>query len=260
MTKVIAFANQKGGVGKTTCVQNMGIGIANKGKKVLLIDADAQANLTLGLNENPDELENTISVLLSEMQGKKRPPSIQKYIIHSGEKVDLLPSDMNLSGVEISLQSLNIDREFLIKEIVDELRDKYDYIFIDCPPSLGIMTLNALVAADEVIIPTQAQLYSVKGSSLLVENIYAIQQRLNINLKINGIIVTMINARTKNTQQLIMDIQKIYGEHVRIFKDYIPQSIKASESTYEGKSVFLHDPNGKVALAYNACIEEFLNG
>lgn len=259
-TKVIAFANQKGGVGKTTCVQNVGVGMARKGKSVLLIDADPQANLTMGMGYDPDELKYTLSELLDNLRNHKPIDNYDDYILHSTEGVDILPSDMNLSGVEVGMQALPIDREFLIKTIVEQYESDYDFILLDCPPSLGILTLNALIASDEAIIPTQAQLYSVKGSSLLVQNINSIQKRLNPQLRIGGIIITMVNERTKTSQALIQDIRMIYGEHVHIFNVAIPQSVKASESTYEGKSIYLHDPNGKIAIAFDGCVEEILHG
>jgi len=258
--KVIAFANQKGGVGKTSCVQSIGIGLVRKEKKVLIIDVDAQANLSMGLGFEPDDLELTISELLDRLRNRETVENMDEYVLHSAEGIDLIASDMNLSGVEIAMQALSIDREFLLKTIVEHFENHYDFILLDCPPSLGILTLSALVAADEVIIPTQAQLYSVKGSALLVQNISSIQKRLNPGLRITGIIITMVNERTRTSQALIRDIKMIYGEHVHIFKTAIPQSVKASESTYEGKSIFLHDPHGKIAKAFSSCVEEILHG
>lgn len=261
-TRIIAFANQKGGVGKTMSVLSIGAGIAAKGESVLVIDADAQANLTMSLGFDPDELELTISQLLAsaiESKGKKLPENIEQYVLSTNIKnLDLIASDMTLSGIETLIQTMPYGRENLFKQIVDSVKEKYDFILIDCPPSLGIITINALIAATEVLIPTQAQIFSYKGSELLIQNIDDIRV-LNPSLKYAGILITMVNPRSKDAQAVILETQDAYGEHIRIFKNFIPQSVRASESNRMRQSIFEYDQDGKIAEAYRACVEELLN-
>lgn len=257
--KTIAIANQKGGVGKTTTALNIGVGLANEGKCVLLVDIDAQANLTMSLGFDPDELPLTICDLLQGAMNQQQTPTVEDCLLHA-EGVDLIPSDMNLSGVEALMQTMSMGRESILKGILEPLGARYDFILIDCPPSLSTLTINALTAADEVIIPSQAQIFSFKGSSLLINNIVQVKKVLNPNLKVRGILITMLNERARNSQEIVQNIESVYGEHIQVFASRIPQSVRASESNHEGRSIYLHDPNGKIASAYSGCVKELLYG
>jgi len=257
---VIAFANQKGGVGKTMSVLNIGVGLVQHGYRVLLVDIDAQANLTMGLGFDPDELENTISALfrkIIEVPNFLQSESIDDYILSSAEGVDLLASDMRLSGSEAIMQSVSVGREQFLTEILSCVKEKYDFVLIDCPPSLGILTINSLVAADEVIIPSQAQIFSFKGSELLIQNIEAVR-RINRTLKYGGIILTMVNSRSKDAQAVIKETENAYGKYMKIFADRVPISVRASESNRMCKSIYEYDSNGKIAEAYRGIVEEII--
>lgn len=258
--KIIAMANQKGGVGKTTSTINIAVGLTRENKKVLVVDLDPQSNLTMGFGFDPDKLEYTINECIEPVMNNQAIIDIDQFIIKTGENVDLIASDPNLTRTEVAIQSMSVGREHVVKKILALCTDRYDYILIDCPPSLGTLTINALTAADEVIIPTQAQIFSFKGSSLLLENITMVQELSNPKLRIGGILITMVNARSKNAQSIMDDIKEIYGEHVRVFDNFIPQSVKASESNDEGVSIYMHDPKGKISSAYDQCVKEILNG
>ena len=258
---VMTFANQKGGVGKTMSVLNVGVGLARYGYKVLLIDIDAQSNLTMGLGYDPDELENTISKLFRELMenaSKDQEQFVDKYIFQTKESVDLLPGDTRLSGTEALMQAVSVGRSHFLSNIVDKVRKQYDYILIDCPPSLGILTINALVAADQVIIPSQAQIFSYKGSELLIQNIEAVK-RINKKLKYGGIILTMINPRGRDARAIIAETEESYGRYMKIFKNRVPASVKASESNKYSKSIFAYDPKGKIAKAYDGIVKEIID-
>jgi len=261
---VIAFANQKGGVGKTMSTENIGVGFAKKGKTVLVIDLDAQANLTTGFGYNPDEIDKTISDLLEKIvknDGEFDPEfDMDAYILHTDEGVDLLPSDINLAGVETAFQGVEIGREQLLRQITEYMKSQYDYILLDCPPSLGSMTVNSLTAADGVIIPMQAAKYSFDGSKQLIRIISKVKKLFNPMLKIEGIMITMFDGRTKHSKEVAAGLNEIYGDQIRIFDHRIPYSIRASESNFEGKSIFTHDPKGKIAQAYAGCVKEILDG
>ena len=259
--RVIAFANQKGGVGKTMSVLNIGVGLVQRGYRVLLVDIDSQANLTMGCGFEPEELEFTLSQLLEKcLANENKITDFEKHILHTDEGIDLLPSDINLQRMEGQIFALPLGREFLIKRIIDDVKDRYDYILFDCPPSIGILTVNALVAADQVIIPSQAQIFSAKGSTQLVENIQMVRQFFNVNLTIYGILFTMIDKRSKNARNMIKKIEEAYGMHIPVFNFYIPQSVRVGESNNEGESIYKYDPKGRVAEAYRGCVEEIIDG
>lgn len=261
MTKVIAIANQKGGVGKTATVINLGIGLVLQGKKVLAIDLDPQGNLTLGFGFDPDDLEWTITELLTEMTAKKAlPDDLAPYVITNDEGIDFIAADMNLEETQTSMQCMvGGQGNYLLKQIVDRLKSEYDYILIDCPPSIAALTYNGLIAAESVIIPSQAQAFSAKGSSQLYQHIQHVQGTLNPSLEIMGILITMMTARSLNEKQCIKDIQMIFGADVPIFKHIIPRSVHTGTSNYHGVSMHLHDPEGKVAQAYRGCVQEVLD-
>ena len=217
MTKVIALANQKGGVGKTTTTVNLGIGLARHGKKVLLIDADAQGNLTdsLGWNE-PDKLPVSLATVMSKVITEE-PIEPNEGILHHAEGVDLMPANIELSAMEVSLVN-TMSRESVLRNYLNELKDKYDYVLIDCMPSLGMITVNALAAADSVIIPVQAHYLPAKGMSQLLQTIGRVKKNINPNLKIDGALITMVDSRTNFAKEISSLLRDNYGDKLRVFK------------------------------------------
>ena len=230
MTKVIAIANQKGGVGKTSTTVNLGAGLVRQGYDVLLIDLDSQANLTMALGyQNPDDMEFTVSnVLYKAVQEERIDPT--EGILTTPEGIDLMPSNIQLSGYEISLIN-EYGREVMLKQYIDAVRLNYDYILIDCAPSLSVLTVNALVAADSVLIPTQPQYFSTAGLQMFYETISRIRKKLNPSLSIEGVLVTMMNNRPNFTKDLVAQLREIYGGVFRVFDTEIPTSIRMTESS-----------------------------
>ncbi len=257
MTKVIAIANQKGGVGKTSTTVNLGAGLVRQGYDVLLIDLDSQANLTMALGyQNPDDMEFTVSnVLYKAVQEERIDPT--EGILTTPEGIDLMPSNIQLSGYEISLIN-EYGREVMLKQYIDAVRLNYDYILIDCAPSLSVLTVNALVAADSVLIPTQPQYFSTAGLQMFYETISRIRKKLNPSLSIEGVLVTMMNNRPNFTKDLVAQLREIYGGVFRVFDTEIPTSIRMTESSARGKSIFAYDPKGKVAAAYEKLTQEVI--
>ena len=255
MTKVIAVVNQKGGVGKTTTTANLGIGLANAGKRVLLIDYDAQGNLTESLGyANPDSMNTTISTMMQKVMEEKDFPA-DEGILHHKEGVDLMPANIELSGMETALVNV-MSRESVLKGYIDAVKDNYDYILIDCTPSLGMLTINALNAANETIIPVQAHYLPAKGLEQLVKSVGKVKRALNPNLKIGGILLTMVDSRVNLSKEVANAIKEAYGKHIKIFDTKIPYSIKAAETAATGKSIFAYNKNGKVAEAYRNLAKE----
>lgn len=255
--KIIALANQKGGVAKTTTTINLGVSLARLDKKVLLIDADAQANLTMALGHHqPERIPKTLAtVMMGTMDDE--PMDVQEAVIHHGEEVDFLASSIELSGIETQLVSV-MGRENILKRCLREIKCEYDYILIDCMPSLGMMTINALSAADSVIIPTQPHYLSAKGLELLLRSVSKVKAHINPGLKIDGILMTMAMQRTNISREIIATIESVYGQDLNIFDTKIPYSVRAVEATTEGKSIFAYDKNGKVAEAYGRFGREVL--
>ena len=254
---IISVSNQKGGVGKTTTTANLGIGLANSGKKVLLVDCDPQASLTVSLGySQPDELKITLTDLLKKVLLDESFQPTDGILPHA-EGVDLLPANIALSGMEVSLVNA-MSRETILKQYLEPVRKSYDYILIDCMPSLGMLTINALAAADSVLIPVQAQYLPAKGMEQLLQTIGKVRRQINPSLQIDGILLEMVDNRTNYARDMTALLKETYGGKLRIFDAEIPHSIRAAEISAEGKSIYSHDPNGKVAEAYHSLTKEVL--
>ena len=255
--QIIAIANQKGGVGKTTTCANLGIGLAQAGKKVLLIDGDPQGSLTISLgNPQPDQLP----VTLSDMMGKvltDQPIRPGEGILHHPEGVDLMPADIQLSGMEVSLVNA-MSRETILRQYLDTVKRDYSHILIDCQPSLGMLTVNALAAANRVLIPVQAEYLPAKGLEQLLQTIGKVRRQINPKLQIDGILLTMVDIRTTYAREISALLRETYGSKIKVFATAIPHSVRAAEISAEGKSIFAHDPKGKVATAYHALTQEVM--
>lgn len=256
MTKVIAIANQKGGVGKTTTAVNLGIGLAAKGKKVLLIDADSQGSLTISLGyDNPDKLDYTLANIMTDVINEVS--VYEAGILQHTEGVDIVPSNIDLSSLEVSLINI-IGRETVLREYINSVKGSYDYVIIDCMPSLGMITINALTAADTVLIPVQASYLPVKGLQELIKTISNIKKKLNPRLSIEGILITMVDKRTNYAKEIEKILRTNY-KNIPIFKTIIPRSVKQEEASTSGSSIYSYAKKSTVAVGYTSFVESFVD-
>ena len=247
--KIISVANQKGGVGKTTTTINLSTMLAKKGKKVLLIDADPQGNATSGVGAEKEVEYSTYDILVSDVEIVQ---ALEKTII---KNLLVCPSNINLAGAEVELVSM-MSREQRLKEKLEEIKDKFDYILIDCPPSLGLITLNAFTASDSVLIPVQCEYYALEGLGQLLNTINLVKKHLNKNLEVEGALLTMYDARTNLSNQVVKEVKKYFGD--KVYKTVIPRNVRLSEAPSYGMPITEYDPRSKGAKTYEKFTKEFL--
>ena len=249
MAKVVSIANQKRGVGQTTTAVNLSTICAKRGKKVLMIDTDPQGNATSGLGIDKNVSLSVYDVIINDVEIVN---TLQKTMI---KNLEVCPSNINLAGAEVELVSL-MSREQRLKEKIDNLKDNYDYIIIDCPPSLGLITLNAFTASDSVLIPVQCEYYALEGLGQLVNTINLVKKHLNRNLKVEGALLTMFDIRTNLSNQVVKEVNKYFEN--KVYKTVIPRNVKLSEAPSFGMPISVYDPKSKGAKAYDKFVKEFL--
>ena len=256
--KVTCVCHEKGGTGKTTTTVSLGVGLARQGKKVLLIDADPQGDLSkcLGI-QNPQELTNTLSTAMDGVIAET-PINSASVILRHNEGVDFIPANATLAATETTLVNA-MDREYVLQEFLSTVKDDYQHILIDCRPSLGLTVINALTAADSVIIPVQAHTLAADDMDGLFKTVGRTKMRKNPDLKIDGIVMTMVDGRTNLARQTIRDVRARYGRVVHVFATEIPYAVRAAEVPGKGQSIYEYDPNGKVAKAYEELTREVLS-
>ena len=257
MGKTIFIGARKGGVGKTMTAASLGVGLAHEGKKTLIIDTDSQHSLTVSFGvKEPDKLPVTLTTVMDNIINETAFDP-QAGIIHHPDGVDLLPANSSLAGIELTLAPL-IGRETVLRQYIEIVKPLYDYILIDTPSTLDLLTINALAAATDVIIPVVPKFLDTKGLELLLKSIAQIRRQINPALSISGILLTMVDRRTNFMREVIKIVEEAYGGKIRIFSEHIPRSIRAAESTALGVSIVTFDPKGKVAAAYKSLVSEVL--
>ena len=255
---IIGIVNQKGGTGKTTTCVNLGIDLVHEGKRVLIADCDPQGSLTISLGyPQPDSLPVTLADLMGNVLSAI-PIHPGDGVLHHEEGVDILPANIALAGMEVSLVNA-MSRETTLKQVLANYSKDYDHILLDCSPSLGMLTINALTAADRIVIPVQAQYLSAKGVEQLLGTVARVKRNINHKLKIDGVLLTMVDSRTNNSKEIASLLRSTFGPKIKVFDTEIPRSVRAAEISAEGKSIFEHDPGGKVAAAYHALTKEVLH-
>ena len=252
MGKVIAISNQKGGVGKTTTSINLASGLAHVGKKVLLIDFDSQGNATQGLNANQNNSQATIHSVL--MEGV---PIQQAIVPKMNPRIDIVPANINLAGADLDMDKMEAGKEELLKKAIAPIRDQYDYIIIDCQPSLGTTAMNALVASDSVIIPVQCEYYALEGITQLLNSIIMVQNKMNPNLRIEGVLLTMLDGRTNIGLEVIEEVRKCFKS--KVFNTIIPRLVRLVEAPSHGKPISDYDPTSRATLAYQNLAKEVIS-
>ncbi len=256
--KVIAITNQKGGVGKTTTTFNLGVALAKQGKRVLVVDVDPQSNLTTYAGwYDENELKYTLTDLMEQSMNDEEIKT-KESILHHNENVDLIPSNLSLSALENSL-TYAMSREYTLRNCLSSIKDDYDYILLDCQPSLGMLTINALASANSVIIPVQSEYFALRGMADLFKIINKVRRQINPTLKIEGALLTLVDSRTNLPKEIETQLKDNYGSILNLFKTQIPRAVKTAESTSSGGSVFSYDKNGTVASAYSSFAKEVLN-
>ena len=249
MGKIVSIANQKGGVGKTTTSINLSTILAKKGKKVLMIDADPQGNASSGVGIDKEIEESVYDILINDTEIKD---VVKKTNI---KNLFICPSNINLAGAEVELVSV-MSREYRLKEKLDLVKDEYDYIIIDCPPSLGLITLNAFTASDSVLIPVQCEYYALEGLGQLINTINLVKKHLNRNIDIEGALLTMYDIRTNLSNQVVKEVKKYFND--KVYKNVIPRNVKLSEAPSYGMPITVYDPRSKGAKSYEKFVKEFL--
>ena len=255
MSRIIAVANQKGGVGKTTTTLNLGAALVENGYSVLLIDLDPQGSLTTALGFEPEEIEQTIYDVIHAVINEKQEPTIHDVLFETEAKLDLVPSNIELSAAELDLFQATMG-ELILREIFDNTKLKYDFLLIDCPPNLGGLTVNALSASDEVVIPLQADYLALKGVNLLMKTISTVQRKINRKLKIAGVLLTMADLRTRHTREVISSARDALHEQVRVFESVVRLNVQVKEASVAGESIIDYSENSNVARAYRKLAKE----
>lgn len=256
--KVIAITNQKGGVGKTTTTFNLSVALAKQGKRVLVVDVDPQSNLTTYAGwYDENELKYTLTDLMEQSMNDEEIKT-KESILHHSENVDLIPSNLSLSALENSL-TYAMSREYTLRNCLSSIKDDYDYILLDCQPSLGMLTINALASANSVIIPVQSEYFALRGMTDLFKIINKVRRQINPTLKIEGALLTLVDSRANLPKEIATQLKDNYGSILKLFNTQIPRAVKTAESTSSGGSVFTYDKSGTVANAYSSFAKEVLN-